>query len=179
MASPELNVLRDVVERAVRLGAESIEVEYKDGFEETVFDGLGWSDRAWSKKVGMTSYKLMYHVLGSSLAAGNSCVIESNFSPEYDGPVIRSLLESNRARLIEIVCRCRPEVAFERFRTRAESGQRHPGHVDSENLEEFRQTLEGWTSQPLGLGETIELDTNDFATMDPSRIFAEIDRLTE
>ena len=34
MASPELKVLRDVVEQAVRLGADSIEVEYKDGFEE-------------------------------------------------------------------------------------------------------------------------------------------------
>jgi hypothetical protein len=44
MTSPESNVLRDIVERAVRLGAESIDVEYEDGFEE-VFGMRGVTSR--------------------------------------------------------------------------------------------------------------------------------------
>ena len=32
----------------------------RDHFKEIIFDGLGWSDRAWSQRVGATSYGLLY-----------------------------------------------------------------------------------------------------------------------
>ena len=150
---------------------------HKDGFKETLFDGLGWSDREWSKKIGRASYKLMYHVLEAGLAAGNSFVVESNFSKQHDGPVFQKFRDQHKARIIEIVCKCRPEVAFERFKARAESGKRHPGHLDTDNLEEFRKTLEGWSFEPIGGEVVLELDTNDFATMDPSAIFQRLDEM--
>lgn len=32
----------------------------KDEIKEFMFDGLGWNDREWSKKIGLASYDSLY-----------------------------------------------------------------------------------------------------------------------
>ena len=56
----------------------------RDDLKESLFDNLGWKDREWSKKLGIASYKLLYHFIESLLVAGHSFIAESNFDPEYD-----------------------------------------------------------------------------------------------
>jgi predicted kinase len=34
----------------------------KDNIKELLFDHLGWSDRAWSKKLGRATYPLIYYL---------------------------------------------------------------------------------------------------------------------
>ena len=53
---------------------------HKDGIKESLFDGLGWSDREWSKKLGVGTYRVLYHVMEAIFFAGHSCLVESNFS---------------------------------------------------------------------------------------------------
>src|SRR6185369_3304324 len=64
---------------------------HRDGLKENLFDALGWSDREWSKKLGVASYRLLYHVMEAAMTAGYSCVIESNFSVKFDLPQLTSL----------------------------------------------------------------------------------------
>ena len=61
---------------------------------------------------------------------------------------------------------------FERFQKRSESGERHPGHVDTQNYEEFKESLLKGKYYPLGIGgEIIEVDTTDFSSIDDDELF--------
>jgi hypothetical protein len=54
-----------------------------------------------------------------------------------------------------------------RYCQRAGSADRHPGHVETHNLDEHRELLLRGRIEPLPLGGTLyELDTTDFAIMD-------------
>ncbi len=59
----------------------------RDAFKERLFDTLGWADRAWSKRLGATSYELLWLALEHNLAASTPTLVESNFRGE--GPTAR------------------------------------------------------------------------------------------
>jgi hypothetical protein len=59
------------------------------------------------------------------------------------------------------------EVHFQRFKKRAESGDRHPGHVETLNLEEFKPVLLRGRDEAMDIGGTVvEVDTTDFEKVD-------------
>ena len=47
----------------------------KDDFKEVLFDTLGWSDRAWSRKLGGVSMQLLFAALEVELRAARSCIV--------------------------------------------------------------------------------------------------------
>ncbi len=51
----------------------------KDAIKELLFDELGWSDRAWSRKLGKASITLLFSLIEVQLRAGQSFIAESNF----------------------------------------------------------------------------------------------------
>lgn len=60
--------------------------------------------------------------------------------------------------MVEVFCRCDPEVAFERFRRR----DRHPGHADEERAADWQLASFLDRSQKLPLrvlGPVVEVDT--------------------
>src|SRR5450759_1043464 len=65
----------------------------KDSIKELLFDSLGWSDREWSKKLGLASYALLYYFLDIQLKAGISLIVESNFHPTFDIEKFHALQE--------------------------------------------------------------------------------------
>lgn len=139
----------------------------KDAFKELLFDGLDWQDRQWSKKIGRVSYDLLYSVVKATVKAGISCVFESNFKSQFDSPKWQKLQDEYAFEAIQIMCVADGDVLFERFRQRALSGARHPGHDDANNLEEFKQALTSERCEPIDLkGELIEVNTNDFTNVD-------------
>lgn len=140
---------------------------HKDGIKERLFDTLGWSDRAWSKKLGAASYSLLFYFAEVLLEAGQSYVLESNFSAERDGPALHVLQKKYDFRAIEAQCVADGETLVERFRQRWASGMRHPGHVDPETFDELRSSLLPGRLPPLGLkGEYIEVDTTNYGRVD-------------
>ena len=150
----------------------------RDALKERMFDGLGWSDRAWSQKVGVASYKLLYHLLETILATGHSCIVESNFVQRFDQPVIAELQQRFGVEIIEVTCVCAPDIAFGRFRARAESGERHPGHVDTTDLEEQRRVIFGWNYDGLGLpSQRITVDTTNFESEEYKEVFEKIEKM--
>jgi predicted kinase len=120
----------------------------KDLIKEALFDALGTGDRAWSRRLGVASYEVLYAVAGALPAA----VVDANFGPEA-GPRLRAL----EARLVEVFCRCPLAEIERRFVARAPG--RHPGHVDHILGPELRATLAAGVG-PLGLGPVLEVATD-------------------
>ncbi len=57
----------------------------KDAIKETLFETLGWGDRAWSRRLGTATMALLYLLLEEHLRAGQPCIVECNFYPDRDG----------------------------------------------------------------------------------------------
>lgn len=146
----------------------------KDMFKELLFDELGYSDRDWSKKLGGVSYKILYRIVENLLKAGQSFVLESNFKPEVDREVFLDWQKQYPFKVIEILCFADGKILFERFKQRAEGGNRHPGHVDHMCFEEQKKVLMAGRVEPLGIGELIEIDTTDFEKVDYEEILEKV-----
>jgi predicted kinase len=148
---------------------------FKDGIKETLFDTLGWSDREWSRKLGVATYALLFHLLEMELAAGRSLVVESNFDAQRDGPRFLALHRRYGFHPVQVCCVADGAVLLERFRLRAETNERHPGHVEVANMAEFEQGLLRGRLDSLPLdGPVIEVDTTDFAQADVAAITREV-----
>ena len=90
-------------------------------------------------------------VLWKLASLAPAAVLEANFRPHSDYE--RGKLVALAAPLVEVYCRCPPELAAERFAAR--HPQRHPTHVSSEISLQYLAEFD----RPLGLGPVIEVDT--------------------
>ena len=140
----------------------------KDGIKEILFDTLGWHDREWSKKLGHASFELMFHILESHLEAQNPLIMETAFIPEFHTARFLELKERYDFGFIQVYCTADDAILFERFRARATSGERHPGHVDHLATEKrFVETLRAgrWDILDIG-GSLLRVDTTDWTEVD-------------
>ncbi|MDP2629849.1 MAG: ATP-binding protein [Candidatus Uhrbacteria bacterium] len=147
----------------------------KDDIKESLFDDLGWKDREWSKKLGVATYTILYYFMESLLSAGRSFIVESNFKPEFENERFLMLKKKYAFEPFQIMCKTKGEILFERFKIRSESGERHPGHVDHLNYEEFKETLLTGKLDSLDIGGTVfDIDTTDFDAIDYEKLFSTI-----
>ena len=150
----------------------------KDGIKEILFAEMGWQDRDWSKQLGRASVEILYHLAHTLLGAGTSLILDNAFHPELASPQLQTLIQKHQARAIQIICQAPSEVLFHRFRQRAESGQRHEGHVDLLSLAELRASLQQQRPVQLQIeGAVIPVDTTDFATVDYGTILEQVSTL--
>jgi cytidylate kinase len=146
----------------------------KDVFKELIFDGLGWSDKAWSLRVSATAHRLMDYVIEQELRARHSLIVESNFKADLDSARFRDFQLRHRAALVQVLCWARSDVLFERYKRRLDL-ERHPGHAESASLAAAKRDLSRGKCELLQLrGRTIELDTTDIAGLDYETLFAAI-----
>jgi adenylate kinase family enzyme len=151
----------------------------KDEIKESLFDSLGTKDREWSKKLGIASFELLYRFIKILLLANTSFIIETPLKPEYDEEKFLDLKKKFGFEVIQLMCKTDGEILFERFKKRSESGKRHPGHVDSQNYDEFKDILLKGEQQALDLeGEVFDIDTTDFESIDYDSIFNAIKSAT-
>jgi hypothetical protein len=115
----------------------------------------------------------------SLLLAGRSFIVESNFKPEFENEKFLELKKKYDFQPLQIFCKTDGEVLFERFKARSESGERHPGHVDHLNHEEFKETLLKGRLESLDIGgKVLNVDTTDFGTIEYDKLFSEIKSAT-
>jgi predicted kinase len=156
----------------------TIPLFHRDGFKEVLFDSLGWSDLEWSQKLGGASYNLLYHTIEALLRAERSLIVESNFDPQFDTQRLRELAERHPFLPLQIRCMAEGAVLFERFKQRATSGQRHPGHLDHLNISVYEPIVRegaGARNDFLDIGgERIDVETSDFAAIDYPHLLASV-----
>lgn len=124
--------------------------------------------------MGLASYPLLYSIVEEMLKARKSLIIESNFSPSYDDEIFIKLKEKYSFFPIIIYCEANGEVLFERFKARSLSLQRHPGHRDEGNGNEFKELLLKGVAPQLSMeAKKFHLDTTNITNID----LTEIDQL--
>lgn len=143
----------------------------KDGIKESLFETLGWKDRAWSQQLGRASSELLWYFAEAQLAAARSLIIESNFDPTFATSRLLALKTKVDFEPFQVQCIAAGEMLFQRFKARAESGERHPGHVDRLNYAEFQSMLTHPRHYTLEIGGAgVEVDTTDFQQIDYERL---------
>lgn len=152
----------------------------RDRIKELLFDTLGWHDRAWSKQLGIASYRLLYYCLETILQTRCSCIVESNFDPAFDTDKFVTLQQHYPFTPLQVLCCTDAAVLVERFRLRSLSRARHPGHVEQLQAAALDTSQVRGRSEPLALGgEMIEIDTTDFAAIDYAALVATIQQMCE
>jgi predicted kinase len=133
---------------------------HKDALKESLFDSLGIGDRAHSRRLGYASIQLLRGVARELLQAGDSLIVESNFSEVYDGDVFRAMARELGACLAQVWLVAATEDLVARWERRAHLGTRHPGHVELASADEVRGVLRAPGDTPLALpGPLLALDT--------------------
>jgi predicted kinase len=139
----------------------------KDAMKELLFDSLGWSDREWSKKLGMATFDLLYHIMEVFMKAKASFIVECNFKHEFDSKKLLKLKKKYKFFPIQIICEAEGKKIFRRFKKRFFSGKRHPGHRDEVVCEELKDHLLKGEYKPLQIGgEIIKVNTSNFSLID-------------
>ncbi len=150
----------------------------KDTIREELFDHLGWKDRKWAQELGKASIDMMFYFARAGLEVGHSIIMDNSFYPPVSNPRFQALKEQYHAGSIQIICDSDRETLFQRFKARADSGTRHPGHGDQAVLDELYTNLTHNSSQVLEIGGSIiEVDTTDFAKVDYQEILKQVKTL--
>lgn len=154
----------------------------KDLFKEQLFDRLGATDYEDSKRLGVAAIEMMFGAARELLVVGTSVIIESPLVPRYDNARLRSLERDADFLTVQVVLTGDPDVLFERYRTRAERGERHPCHFDHDRLADMHAMLHTPFESLTVTGETLYFDTSslsDTAVAEIQRqIVAVIDELS-
>ena len=135
----------------------------KDEFKELLFDRLGATDYKESKQLGAAAIDVMFGVARELLVAGTSVIIESPLLPRYDNARIRALEREAEFLTIQLVLTGDPDVLFERYRTRAERGERHPSNFDRDRLSDMRAMLHSPFESLMVTGEILHFDTSSLS----------------
>jgi gluconate kinase len=138
---------------AVALGLPLLD---KDDILEPLFEGLGIGDSDWRMRLSRAA-DLVLHKM--ALRSNGAVIVSWWRHPrsELDSGTSTDWLRSLPGELIELHCRCSPQLAVDRFFGRI----RHTGHLDDlkshvEELDKFeRYAAHG----PLRLGSLVEVDT--------------------
>ncbi len=144
----------------------------KDMFKESLFDSLGWSDRAWSRQLSRASMDLLFLWLERELIAQRACVIESNFESVRDTPRFMALAERYPVCFVQVHVVCDGPTLWQRHQQRGQDGSRHPGHQEGAVALELRDRLLLGREEPLNLpGVYLMLDTTNFAQVDYESVY--------
>ncbi|MFJ3713316.1 MULTISPECIES: AAA family ATPase [unclassified Streptomyces] len=150
----------------------------RDTIKEALFDTLGWSDRSRSKELGSASVAVLFSLLSDTLGSGTSCLAESNFRRTLSSPDFQRLLSTTGAGAVQIQCSTDGETLLARFAARSFSVERHPGHCDDQNIDEFREELLAGRYEPLDLpGPILTVDTTHFDHVDIDALAAQVSAL--
>ena len=133
----------------------------RDGIYETLFDALAGDRQEPSPLLGAASFRLLYSISGSILAAGQALIVEGFFGrPDLRMAELLDLQGRADFEPLQILCKAEGAVLLERFLARVGSEGRHAGHADNAWLEENRERLLSGQLPPLALeGLLVEIDT--------------------
>ncbi|MDQ2717928.1 MAG: ATP-binding protein [Chloroflexota bacterium] len=147
---------------ARRLAADvPLPVFSRDGLYETLYDALECHSNGLPPLLGSATFALLYSVVSSVLAAGQSVIVEGFFGrPELRTAEFLYLQRMYDFEVLQILCQAEGTVLLERFLARVDTATRHAGHSDLQWLEQNKERLLQGHLAPLALGgQLVEIDT--------------------
>lgn len=136
-----------------------------DAFKELLYETLGAEDRDRSREIGFAAFALLYHTTTRMLRASTSLVLEANFSVGLAEPWFAAFPP---CRILQILVTAPPATLLDRYRSRAATTGRHPGHADIAALPEVERGLAEGRWGVLGVGgDLIEIDTSSPVDVSP------------
>lgn len=145
-----------------------------DEIKESLFDLVGYRDRAWSKEIGRVAFPAFRDCIELHLQRGDSVVADATFLWVADAEWLHEFSEKYGAEIVQVWLTADPRVARERFVVRSRT-TRHPGHNDSlESVtDEFDARFFNKTFIPLPLrARTMVVDTTDLDAINRDDIVA-------
>jgi len=111
------------------------------------------------------------------LQAGCACIIASTFEARHT-PKLLAFKSQYPFTPIQILCRAETSSWTKRYQRRAETGERHPGHLDHILSDAFDfEQLELTFQQPLDIGgRVLSVDSTDFKEDDYQKLLHSIER---
>lgn len=141
---------------AKRLGIAMLS---KDAIKEFLWDRLGVGDKEWSTTLGKLSSDFLYDVAGQSLEGGRSLIVESAFWVELARPLWEEVIGKYNPKVLEVYLYADTGLIKDRFRDRAVTGNRHPGHLGPEGYTKTSDAELVARYAPLRVGDLYEVDT--------------------
>lgn len=148
----------------------------KDTIKEFLFDHLGSRDREWSRQLGVASIDMLHILAERLLLAGETVIIENAFYRSFAAPRLQAFCSEHSIPLLEIYCYTDEQTRNARFTNRTKTGERHPGHVDFENLKDFQDMELSKKYDPLQIGELIRFDTTNYTDKQYQQLLTQIRR---
>jgi len=168
--------------------AQSLEIPYisKDGVKEPIFDELGCplameTDEPLSgRKMDNAALSILIYLIEVQLQAGCACIIDSTFQARH-AATLNALISRYHFMPVQIMCRAEEAELARRFRRRAETDERHPGHLDHQRSGTFdMEQLERTFQRPLDIGgHLLNVDTTSFQDNDYQELLHSIEQLLD
>lgn len=158
--------------RFARILSEKLNIPLisKDDIKEILFDEIGYSDRKWSKKLGIACYKIMYQMVEQFILK-TSIILESNFNSDISSIEISRLQKKYKFKIIQLFLYADPKILYQRFRKRINNGERHTGHIDHATLKSFQENSLSNGNKPLKIAtKTVKINTDDFQKIDYQKL---------
>lgn len=162
--------------------AESLGIPFfsRDAYKELLFDVIGEGDGTvdWSRKLGASSFEVVYLTLEAIFKSGSSCVVETYWEAKFAEPRLKELLSQYDIHCIQIFCKAGSDELARRFEERANT-TRHAAHMDVQRIEmgshEQVFDVNNERNKPLDIPcDLIEIDTSDLTTLDLPSIIEKI-----
>ena len=168
--------------------ARSLKIPYfsKDGVKEPIFDDVGCpvaleTDEPLSgRKMDNAAISILFYLIEMQAQAGSACIIDSTFEARHT-PKLKALKSQYPFTPVQIICRADASELEKRYKRRAETGERHPGHLDHVLSDAFdMEQLELTFQQPLDIGgHVLSVDSTDFKEEDYQKLLHSIEQLID
>lgn len=150
----------------------------KDEIKEMLFDNLGIKDKEWALKLGAASFELTYFFVEKMLQTGKPFIVEGNFGNEYATKSFLDIKSRCNYKTLQLFCHAEDKVLYERYISRDNSGERHPGHGKLMlGFEEYRKIMNSKNHKlEIPGGVNIDIDTTKFENVNLQEIYDEVER---
>ncbi len=132
----------------------------KDVFKDNLYADLGFGDKDWSRRIGISAINLLLLTADRMLQVGASLITESNFYRQFSSQRVREIADDTKARVIQVHCSASPDILLHRNAARIDPDQQRPGHHVMPD-EELLAGIRNGTWEPLDVpSKIIRVDTS-------------------
>jgi predicted kinase len=159
---------------AKRLSKESgMPLSCKDDLKEFLFDTMGAFERDASSALGGIITDFQWELANVFMGQGKSLMLENAFQVDFARKHLDELTKKYPdMEVLELYCEADGDVRRERFESRVQSGERHPGHNDGPYELSDKESAARYASIT---GEDAQLvNTTDFQLINYDKLLAQL-----